>query len=153
SGLLAQAPTWDDVARLVQASPLPVLLKGVLNPLDAQKARDLGCAGVIVSNHGGRTLDGLPASIEALPGIVNAVGKHWPILIDGGIRRGSDAFKAIALGAKAVLIGRPAMWGLATAGAPGVAHVIQILRSELEATMALTGHSNLASLSPACLTD
>lgn len=146
SGLLAQAPTWDDLADLIRQSPLPVILKGVLSAEDAKKAQNIGCAGIIVSNHGGRTLDGLPASIDALPAIVDAVGPHWPILLDGGIRRGSDAFKAIALGAKAVLIGRPIVWALASAGAAGVAHSIQLLRAELEVCMALTGCPSLDAI-------
>lgn len=139
SGLLQVAPTWDDVQWLKSITHLPVVLKGVLNPADAQKAVDTGMDGIVVSNHGGRTLDGLPASIEALPAVAAVINRQIPILLDGGIRRGSDVVKALALGASAVLIGRPYIYGLAAAGAVGVAHVLNMLRAELEVTMALNG--------------
>jgi 4-hydroxymandelate oxidase len=140
---LDAAPTWKDVAWLREQTDLPILIKGVLHPDDASLAIQHGAAGLIVSNHGGRTLDTLPATVEVLPAIVDRVAGEIPVLLDGGIRRGTDILKAVALGARAVLIGRPYIYGLATAGAVGVAHVINILRAELEMAMALTGRATL----------
>lgn len=138
-GLMKIAPTWDDIAWLAQQTSLPVILKGILHPQDAKLAIQHGAQGIIVSNHGGRVLDtGIPP-LTALQLIKKAVPADFPLLYDGGIRRGSDVFKAIALGASAVLIGRPAIYGLASAGALGVAHVIKILKEEFEITMALMG--------------
>jgi 4-hydroxymandelate oxidase len=131
--------TWSDVEWLLSFAKRPVLLKGILSADDAELAVKIGAAGIVVSNHGGRTLDTVPASIDALPRIVDRVAGAKPILIDGGIRRGTDVFKALALGASAVMIGRPYFWGLAAAGAVGVAHVLKILRAELETTMVLAG--------------
>ena len=145
-GLMAHAPTWADLAWLRGETPLPVLVKGILHPDDALRTVDLGLAGMIVSNHGGRTLDGLPASITALPRVRTAVGADVPVLLDGGIRRGTDVFKALALGADAVLVGRPQVYALAVAGALGVAHILRVLREELEVTMALTGCPTLDSI-------
>lgn len=136
---LATAPTWDDVAWLAAHSRLPVLLKGITHPADAVEALRHGAAGLIVSNHGGRTLDTVPPTAELLPAIVQALQGRVPVLVDGGIRRGTDVLKALALGATAVLVGRPVLWGLATAGAVGVAHVLRLLRDELEIAMALSG--------------
>ncbi len=150
-GLLHHAPTWDDIAWLQSITRLPVLLKGVLHPADAHQAVSVGAAGLIVSNHGGRTLDTAPATATALPRVVQAVGGAVPVLVDGGIRRGTDVLKAMALGASAVLVGRPAVWGLANAGAAGVAHVLRLLRDELEVAMALTGCSTLAEATSALL--
>ena len=150
-GLLHQAPTWDDIAWLQSITRLPVLLKGVLHPADARQAVAAGTAGLIVSNHGGRTLDTAPATASALPRVVQAVGGALPVMVDGGIRRGTDVLKAMALGASAVLVGRPAIWGLANAGAAGVAHVLRLLRDELEIAMALTGCATLADASQALL--
>ena len=150
-GLLHHAPTWEDIAWLQSITRLPVLLKGVLHPADARQAVSLGAAGLIVSNHGGRTLDTAPATATALPRVVQAVGGAVPVLVDGGIRRGTDVLKAMALGASAVLVGRPAVWGLANAGAAGVAHVLRLLRDELEVAMALTGCATLAEATPALL--
>ena len=115
---------------------------------DAEQALAAGMDGLIVSNHGGRTLDGLPATIDVLPEVVAAVQGRVPLLLDGGIRRGSDILKALALGADAVLVGRPYVFGLAAAGAVGGAHVLQLLRAELEVAMALTGCADLASIDP-----
>lgn len=145
-GLMANAPTWEDIAWLVSVTNLPVVVKGILDPEDALLAIRHGASGIIVSNHGGRVLDSLPASIDALPAITAAVNGRIPLLLDGGIRRGSDIFKAIALGASAVLIGRPYIHALATAGALGVAHVLRTLREELEVTMALSGCTTLAAI-------
>ena len=150
-GLLHHAPTWDDITWLQSITRLPVLLKGVLHPADARQAVSVGAAGLIVSNHGGRTLDTAPATATALPRVVQAVGGAVPVLVDGGIRRGTDVLKAMALGASAVLVGRPAIWGLANAGAAGVAHVLRLLRDELEVAMALTGCATLAEATPALL--
>lgn len=139
-------PRWEDVAWLCENAPLPVLLKGILHPDDAVHAVRAGAAGVIVSNHGGRVLDGAPSSISALPGVIAAVGGTVPVLMDGGIRRGVDVFRALATGARAVLIGRPVCHGLAVAGALGVSHVLRLLRDELEVTMALTGCKRLSDI-------
>ncbi|WP_349975878.1 alpha-hydroxy acid oxidase [Pseudomonas sp. WHRI 8519] len=144
--LLAAAPTWQDVQWLRSLTRLPIVLKGVMTGDDARRALAEGIDGIIVSNHGGRILDTVPATIEVLAEVASAVSGRVPLLLDGGIRRGSDVFKALALGADAVLVGRPYIWGLAAAGAPGVAHVIQILRAELEVVMALTGCRNLAGI-------
>ncbi len=146
SALVAAAPTWADIAWLRSLTRLPILLKGVLAPDDARRAADEGMAGVIVSNHGGRVLDTVPASVDALPTVARAVGDRMPVLLDGGIRRGTDVLKALALGASAVLVGRPFMHGLAAAGALGVVHVLHILRTELEMGMALCGRRTLAEL-------
>lgn len=146
TSLMAAAPVWADVEWLCAASPLPVLVKGILHPADAQGAIDAGAAGVVVSNHGGRVLDGLPASIEALPAVAAAIGCRVPLLIDGGIRRGTDVLRALALGADAVMVGRPVVWGLSVAGAAGVAHVLRLLRDELQIAMALTGCATLADI-------
>lgn len=142
-GLLRHAPTWDDVAWLQTQTRLPILLKGVLHEDDACQAARLGLGGVIVSNHGGRTLDTAPATAHVLPRIVEALAGAMPVLVDGGIRRGTDVLKAMALGANAVLLGRPYIFGLANAGAVGVAHVLRLLRDELEIAMALCGCSQL----------
>ncbi|MWV12120.1 alpha-hydroxy-acid oxidizing protein [Pseudomonas sp. R-28-1W-6] len=150
-GLLAVAPRWEEVAWLCRHSPLPVLLKGILHPQDAQLAMQSGAAGVIVSNHGGRVLDSQLPAVKMLPAMRQAVGTEALLLVDGGIRRGSDVLKAIALGANAVLIGRPYVYALATAGALGVAHLLKLLREELEVSMALCGCRELAELSPELL--
>ncbi|WP_460480185.1 alpha-hydroxy acid oxidase [Comamonas humi] len=145
--LLRHAPTWEDIAWLQEQTRLPVLLKGITHPADAREAQRLQVAGLICSNHGGRTLDTMPATARLLPAVVQAVQGDMPVLVDGGIRRGTDVLKALALGASAVLVGRPLAWGLATAGAAGVAHVLRLLRDELEAAMALTGCRTLADIS------
>lgn len=144
--LLADAPGWDDIAWLVQNTSLPVVIKGILDPADALLAIQHGAQGIIVSNHGGRVLDSLPASIDALPDVATAVARRVPLLVDGGIRRGSDIFKAIALGASAVLIGRSYVHALAAAGPLGVAHVLRTLREELEVCMALNGCATLSAV-------
>ncbi len=150
-GLLALAPRWEEVAWLCRHSPLPVLLKGILHPADARQAMQAGAAGVIASNHGGRVLDSQLPAVKMLPAIRQAVGPEALLLVDGGIRRGTDVLKAIALGADAVLIGRPYVHALATAGALGVAHLLKLLREELEVGMALCGCRELAELSPELL--
>lgn len=149
--LAAQAPGWDDVAWLRAQTRLPLLLKGVLHPADVPEAVTNGVDGLIVSNHGGRTLDGAVATASALPAIVAAARGQLPVLVDGGVRSGSDVFKALALGAQAVLVGRPALWGLAAAGAAGAAHVLRLLRDELDLVMAQCGAARLADISPSLL--
>jgi 4-hydroxymandelate oxidase len=152
-GWMAQAPTWDDFTWLRLQTTLPLLIKGILHPDDAARALDAGCNGIVVSNHGGRVIHGTPASIDALPHIVKRVAGCVPVLFDSGIRHGRDVFVALARGATAVLIGRPYIWGLAASGAMGVAHVIRLLRDELEMTMALTGCAHLGDINPSCLAD
>ncbi len=149
--LLTSAPTWTDVECLRSTTRLPLLLKGVLHEADARQAAALGVAGLIVSNHGGRTLDTAVSTAWALPRIADAVGHTLPLLVDGGIRRGTDVLKAIALGARAVLLGRPFVHALAVAGAHGVAHTIRLLRDEFEIALALTGCATPAELSRAVL--
>lgn len=138
-GLLAHAATWDDVAWLREHAPLPLLLKGVLHPDDARQAVALGVAGIIVSNHGGRTLDTAWATADALPAVAAAVAGRVPVLVDGGLRRGTDVLKALALGARAVLVGRPLCFALAHGGAPAVAQALRLLRDEFEIALALCG--------------
>lgn len=138
-GLLDAAPRWEDIAWLRSQTSLPLLLKGVICPEDAALALEHGVDGIIVSNHGGRALDTLPATAEALPLIARAVGGRVPLIVDGGIRRGTDVLKALALGATAVMIGRPQLHALAVGGARGVAHMLSLLRAEIEVAMALTG--------------
>lgn len=144
--LLALAPAWEDVAWLRSVTRLPVLLKGVLHPADAAEAVRQGVAGVIVSNHGGRVLDGAVATATALPAVVAAVEGRIPVLVDGGVQGGTDVLKALALGAGGVLVGRPLLWGLAAAGAAGAAHVLRLLRDELELAMAQCGAGGIAQL-------
>jgi isopentenyl diphosphate isomerase/L-lactate dehydrogenase-like FMN-dependent dehydrogenase len=137
--LLDRTLTWSDVERLAADSPLPILLKGIQTAEDGRLACEHGAAGLVVSNHGGRQLDGVAASIEMLPEVVEAVDGRIEVLMDGGIRRGTDVLKALALGAQAVLCGRAVLWGLAAGGEDGVRRVLQILRDELELGMTLLG--------------
>lgn len=150
-GLLPRAATWAEIDWLRAHSHLPLLLKGANHPDDAREAVARGVAGLIVSNHGGRTLDTLPATAELLPQVRAAVGPDLPLLVDGGIRRGSDVLKALALGADAVLLGRPYVHALATAGALGVARALRLLRDEFEIAMALCGCKTLDDIGPAQL--
>lgn len=138
--------TWKEMEWLISFAKVPVLLKGILHPDDAEKAIEIGASGIIVSNHSGRNLDTVPATIEVLPRIVERVNKRIPILMDGGIRRGTDVLKAIALGANAVLVGKPICFGLASGGAEGVTKTLEILRAEFEMAMALTGRATIASI-------
>ncbi|MEP6618544.1 MAG: alpha-hydroxy acid oxidase [bacterium] len=138
--------TWKDVEWLQSIARVPVLLKGIVNPDDAERAVAAGVAGIIVSNHGARNLDTGPATIEALPEVSARVARRVPVLVDGGIRRGTDIVKALALGADAVLIGRPYCFGLAVGGAAGVQRVIEILRVELEMAMQLMGRQSLKEI-------
>ncbi|HEY8580633.1 MAG TPA: alpha-hydroxy acid oxidase, partial [Beijerinckiaceae bacterium] len=147
-GLLAGAATWREIDRLKKITRLPLVLKGVLSPDDARQALDCGVDGLIVSNHGGRTLDTLEASLDALPRIADVVGGAAPLLLDGGVRRGTDVLKALALGARAVLIGRAYAFALAAAGPIGVAHAVKVLVDEFCVAMALTGCRTVADIGP-----
>jgi 4-hydroxymandelate oxidase len=131
--------TWDDLEWLVQLAGVPVLVKGVLHPDDAVLAFEHGAQGVVVSNHGGRQLDGSIATLDALPAIADACAGRGEILLDGGVRRGTDVLRALALGARAVMIGRPVLWGLAVAGEAGARHVLDHLRAEIESDLMLCG--------------
>ena len=146
ASLFDQTLAWKDVEWLCSLTDLPVLLKGVVHPDDARQAADTGAAGVIVSNHGGRQLDTAPATIEALPAIVEAVDGKVEVLIDGGIRRGTDVVKALAYGAKAVAVGRPVLWGLAADGQRGVEKVLDILRYEVDLAMGLCGCAGVSEI-------
>ena len=142
----AAAITWDDIAWLQSITSLPIVLKGILTAEDAARAVAQGVAGIVVSNHGGRQLDGVMPTIEALPEVVAAVAGRCEVYLDGGVRRGADALKALALGARAVFVGRPILWGLAADGAAGAQHTLELLRDELALTMTLAGRPTLASL-------
>jgi 4-hydroxymandelate oxidase len=139
---------WDDLAELCAATRLPVVAKGIVAGEDAALAVDAGCAGVIVSNHGGRQLDGDPGTLEALPEVAAAVGGRGIVLVDGGVRRGTDVVKALALGARAVLVGRPILWGLAAGGEAGVARVLRLLADEVADTLRQLGVARLDDLGP-----
>jgi L-lactate dehydrogenase (cytochrome)/(S)-mandelate dehydrogenase len=146
ASLLDPAMSWKDVDELRKAWSGPILLKGILHPEEAKAALDHGIDGLIVSNHGGRQLDGTPAAIDVLPGIVATVDGRIPLLIDGGVRRGSDIVKALALGATACLVGRPQLWGLAVAGEAGVAHMLDIYRREIDRVMGLCGVARIGDI-------
>lgn len=151
AGLLDPAMSWRDVEALRQHWKGPLVLKGVLHPDEARRAIDHGVDGIIVSNHGGRQLDGAAASLDALPGIVEAVEGRMAVLLDGGVRRGSHVLKALALGATCCLIGRPQLWGLAVGGEAGVARVLELLRQELDRAMGLCGVARIADIGPELL--
>jgi L-lactate dehydrogenase (cytochrome) len=137
---------WADLAWFRSLWPGPLVLKGVLSPADARRAADHGVDGLVVSNHGGRQLDGTPASVEALPEIVDAVGDRVEVLLDGGVRRGADVVRALALGARAVMVGRPYLYGLGAGGAAGVRRALEILAGEVDQTLALVGVPRVADL-------
>ncbi len=138
--------TWTDVERVTVAIGLPWIAKGIMTPADARRAVECGAASVFVSNHGGRQLDGAPAALDALPAIAAEVGAEVPVGLDGGVRRGPDVLKAVALGASVVAVGRPVVWGLAADGEAGVARVLGILRSETHAALALLGLPSIAAV-------
>ena len=138
--------TWDDLDWLCATTSLPVLIKGILTAEDTLLALEHGVSGIVVSNHGGRQLDGAVTGIQALPEVVEAVAGRCEVYVDGGIRRGTDILKALALGARAVLVGRPVLWGLAAEGAQGVQGILEILRAELELAMKLAGCPTLCSI-------
>ncbi len=145
-GMLDPSMSWRDVDALRSIWTGPLILKGVLSPAEGRKALAHGVDGLIVSNHGGRQLDGAVSSIEALPAVVESVAGRIPVLIDGGVRRGADVVKALALGARACLIGRPQLWGLAVAGGAGVARVLEIYRAEIDRVMGLCGVKSVAEI-------
>lgn len=143
--------TWDDIAWLRSKTRLPIVLKGIVRGDDAARALDHGVDGILVSNHGGRQVDGAIATLEALPGVLEAVAGRLPVLLDSGIRRGADAVKALALGARAVLLGRPYIYGLAVAGEDGVREVVENFAADFDLTMALSGYTRVSELSPEAL--
>lgn len=138
--------SWKDIERFASVCPLPLVVKGILTPEDARLAVDHGACAVVVSNHGGRQLDTVISSADALAPVVDAVGGEIDVLVDGGIRRGTDVFKALALGARAVLVGRPILYGLVVAGADGARRVLEILTAELDTALALAGVPRAAAL-------
>ena len=138
--------TWEHVDRLKKLTKMKLLLKGIETREDAKLAREHGVDGIIVSNHGGRATEDLRPTIESLPEVVDGAGSQIPVLVDGGVRRGTDAYKALALGARAVLVGRPILWGLATAGEQGARAVLETLRAEIDHAMALTGCATLSDV-------
>jgi isopentenyl diphosphate isomerase/L-lactate dehydrogenase-like FMN-dependent dehydrogenase len=138
--------TWDDIKWLREVTSLPIVVKGILTAEDAILGVECGVAGLLVSNHGGRQLDTVAATIEVLPEVVEAASGRCEVYLDGGVRRGTDVLKALALGARAVFVGRPVLWGLAVGGADGAQHVLELLRDELELAMALAGRPTLASI-------
>ncbi len=148
AGLLDPAMSWRDVEALREHWKGPLVLKGVLHPDEARRAREHGVDAIIVSNHGGRQLDGAASALDALPEIAREVGGRMPILLDGGVRRGVDVLKALALGADCCLIGRPQLWGLAVAGEAGVARVLALLHEELDRAMGLSGVARIADIGP-----
>lgn len=149
TAVLAPDVSWDDIELFSEQSGLPVLVKGILTADDARLACENGAAGIVVSNHGGRQLDGVQASVEALPEVVDAVAGRVPVLLDGGIRRGTDVLKALALGARATLVGRPQVWGLAADGEDGVTRLLGLLRDDLELSLALLGCRSPAEVTAA----
>ena len=151
NAILDPTLTWKDIEWLKSFAKVPLLLKGVLDPDDADQAARLGVSGIIVSNHGARNLDTVPATIDALPAVVEQIGGRLPVLVDGGIRRGTDVLKALARGASAVLIGRPYLFALGVAGAAGVSRSVTILRRELQIAMALTGRRKIAEIDSSVL--
>jgi len=143
--------TWSDLAWLRQQTKLPIVLKGIVHADDARLALEAGVDGLIVSNHGGRQVDGSIGALDALPGVRDVVGDAFPVLFDSGIRTGADIFKALALGADAVCIGRPYMWGLGLDGQAGVEFVLRCLLAELDLTLALSGHTDIAQVDRSAL--
>jgi L-lactate dehydrogenase (cytochrome) len=147
--MMTPPPSWDDLRWLREAWGGPFMLKGIMRVDDARRAVDIGATALSVSNHGGNNLDGTPATIRALPPIVEAVGDDIEVLIDGGIRRGSDVVKAVALGARAAMIGRAYLWGLAANGQAGVENVLDILRNGIDSALLALGRSSVSELAPA----
>lgn len=152
-GMMRGAPNWSDLEWLIAATRLPVVVKGVLHPEDAKKVVSVGAQGIIVSNHGGRALEATPASLFALPQIRDAVGQNCCVMLDGGIRRGSDVLLALAMGADMVFVGRPQLFALSVAGSLGVAHMLKLLKEELEVSMALAGCPDIPSARQCCVVD
>jgi 4-hydroxymandelate oxidase len=148
AALVDEDLNWSDIERLVADSKLPVLVKGILTAEDGRLAAEHGVAGVVVSNHGGRQLDTVVSTADALPEVVEAVGDRLDVLVDGGIRRGTDVLKALALGANAVMVGRPVLCGLAAGGAEGARHVLELLLGEFDTALALAGSPRARDLAP-----
>ena len=144
-------PSWDDLAWLRTQWEGPFMVKGVMRVDDAKRAVEIGASAISVSNHGGNNLDATPATIRALPAVAEAVGDQVEVVLDGGIRRGSDVVKAVALGARAVMIGRAQLWGLAANGQAGVENVLDILRAGIDSALLGLGHASIADLTPADL--
>jgi L-lactate dehydrogenase (cytochrome) len=143
--------TWDDIAWVREHWAGPLVLKGILDPEDARRAADLGVDGVVVSNHGGRQLDSVLSTVRALPDVVEAVGDQLEVLVDGGVRTGLDVVKMVALGARAVLIGRPWAWAVAARGRSGVRHILKVLKADMDVALALTGHTSIADVDRSAL--
>jgi L-lactate dehydrogenase (cytochrome) len=143
--------TWDDVAWVRERWPGRLVVKGVLDPEDARRAADVGVDGIVVSNHGGRQLDAVPSTARALPDVVDAVGDQVEVLVDGGIRTGLDVVKMIAMGARAVLVGRPWAWAVAGRGEAGVRHMLEVMKADIDTALALTGQTSLAELDSSAL--
>ncbi len=146
--LLDQSMSWKDVDELRSLWKGPLVLKGILHPAEAREAAERGIDGIVVSNHGGRQLDGVPGSLDMLPAVADTLEGRMPILLDGGVRRGADVVKAIALGATACLIGRPQLWGIAVAGTAGMAHVLELYRREIDRVMGLCGLRSIDEIRP-----
>jgi isopentenyl diphosphate isomerase/L-lactate dehydrogenase-like FMN-dependent dehydrogenase len=149
--LIDPSLTWTDIEAFARRSGLPVLVKGVLTAEDARLAAEHGAAGVVVSNHGGRQLDTVLSGVDALPAIADAVGDRMDVIVDGGVRRGTDVLKALALGARAVMVGRPVLWGLAVAGEEGARRVLELLLAEFEVALALAGVPVAGELDRTCV--
>jgi L-lactate dehydrogenase (cytochrome) len=145
--------TWDDIAWVREQWPGQLVVKGVLDPEDARRAADVGVDGLVVSNHGGRQLDAVPSTARALPAVVDAVGDEVEVLADGGVRTGLDVVKMVALGARAVLIGRPWAWAVAARGEAGVRHVLEVMKADIDVALALTGQTSIAGLDRSALYD
>ena len=146
ASLIDPSLSWKDIAWLRSITKLPIAIKGIVRVDDAKRARDEGASAIVVSNHGGRQLDASPATLDVLEPIADAVGRDVEVLVDGGVRRGTDVLKALALGAKAVLVGRPILWGLAWNGEAGATFVLETLRREFDLAMALAGCPTIASI-------
>ena len=151
AGVYREAPTWQDLEWITKVWRGPVVIKGVLSAADARRDVDAGAAAVVVSNHGGLLFDALPATVDVLPDVVAAVGNEAEVWVDGGIRSGTDVVKAIALGARAVLVGRAYVWALAAAGEPGVARLLEVIRSEIDSTLAAIGCESVQELNSSLL--
>ena len=152
SSLIDPALNWNDIEWLRSITSLPLIVKEIIRPDDALRVLDYDVSAIIISNHGGRQLDTAPATIEVLPEIVDKVAGRIEILVDGGVRRGTDVIKAIALGSNGVLIGRPVLWGLSVDGERGATDVLEILRSEIDLAMALCGCTKISDLSRGLVT-
>jgi L-lactate dehydrogenase (cytochrome) len=145
--------TWDDIAWVREHWPGRLVVKGVLDPEDARRAAEVGVDGIVVSNHGGRQLDAVPSTARALPEVAEAVGDQLEVLADGGVRTGLDVVKMVALGARAVLVGRPWAWAVAARGEAGVRHVLEVMKADMDTALALTGHTSIADVDRSALYD